>query len=266
VSTPTPLTDNLRLYCQSLMFKAGKMALKAFGRLQTYQLKDDQSYLTVTDQEIDSFIHYQIHHDYPKYHIFSEETKSHLDTSKPTFILDPIDGTTNFIQGIPVFGPQIAFLENGELAVAAIYDTVSNIMISASKLDGVFINNQPIVLKPQPIEQITLLFDTGRNRQLSYQFLRSSLLPIFRSYRRFGSLITDIIFLLHQHYGVFLGFRSNLYDFAPAACILKIAGYQIFDDSLIDWVPKETISLFAMHSSITGILKPQLKLILSKEA
>lgn len=267
MSTPMLSTNqNLRLYCQKIMQDAGELALKNFSHHQNYSVKSDHSLLTATDKAIDQLVQSRIKKDFPQYSIFSEESDTPFNPDHPTFILDPIEGTTNFTYGVPVFGSQIALWQNHSLEAAAVFDPINHTSISAGATDGVYLNDQKVSLSVIPLEQITLLFDTGRDQSIFARFSQISLLQHFRSYRRFGSLVTDLSFLMHHHYGVYLGLKAHLYDFAPAACILKLSGYDVFDASLTPWTPHLDSSLFAMHPSHTSILLPLIKSLLVKEA
>jgi myo-inositol-1(or 4)-monophosphatase len=248
----------LTAFCSDLVLKGGQKALTFYQTSLHIKTKIDKSLVSKADRQIEIALTQAIKAKYPHHAIYGEETGGTLTTTKPLWIIDPIEGTTNFVHGIPVFGTQIALLYQGEIVVAAVYDPVSRTSASASKNGGAFLNGQPVSLLSQPLEQTTLLFDTGRNRELAHQFLKERIIPQFRSFRRLGSLVTDIFFLLNHKASVYFGFTAKLYDFAPASLILKEAGYDIVDLSLRQWTPSETVSLLAFHPSLRSEIIPLL--------
>jgi myo-inositol-1(or 4)-monophosphatase len=244
----------------TIVKEAGDIALSYFRKDVHVDIKKDHSLVSLVDREAETAMRSVIRSHFPDHDIFGEEFGGSLKSKKPLWILDPIEGTTNFLHGIPVFGSQCALMENSKLIVAAMYDPVSHILIHASLGQGTFQHQKKITLLSQPLAEVTLLFDTGRNQEIFNTFLKSSVISRFRSVRRLGSLVTDVSFLTTSKYSCYLGFNGKLYDFAPAALILAEAGYSVFDHKLKDWVPQQISSIFAcdpaLRLKLTDLLKP----------
>lgn len=244
----------------AIVQEAGNIALSYFRKDVHVDIKKDHSLVSLVDREVETAMRTIIHSHFPDHDMYGEEYGGSLKSKKPLWILDPIEGTTNFLHGIPVFGSQCALMENGKLVAAAMYDPVSNMLIHASADQGTFQHHKKIIIQSQPLPEITLLFDSGRNQEIFNTFLKSPLISQFRSVRRLGSLVTDVTFLTTSKYSCYLGFNGKLYDFAPAALILSEAGYSVFDNNLRDWVPQQISSIFAcdpaLRIQLTELMKP----------
>jgi myo-inositol-1(or 4)-monophosphatase len=236
--------DIYQTFLHKHLVHAGDLAL-SFAQNRQVNYKQDASLVTQADTVIDRYLREQIEAAYPGTNIYSEEEGGTLESAQQTWIIDPIEGTTNYAHGVPVYGIQVAISSNQSIMAAAMYDPVSKTFIYAEKGKGTYLNQQKVRIETQPIESSTLLFDTGRNKELTQKFLQSGAISQFRSFRRFGSLITDVTFMLSHRCSVYMGFSAKVYDFAPAALLLEEAGYQVIDDSLTTWKPTETCSLFA---------------------
>lgn len=244
----------------TIVQEAGDIALSYFRKDVHADVKKDHSLVSLVDREAETVMRRLIRSHFPDHDMYGEEFGGSLKSKKPLWILDPIEGTTNFLHGIPVFGSQCALMENGKLVAAAMYDPVSKILIHATQGQGTFQYQKKITLHSQPLSEVTLLFDTGRNQEIFNTFLKSSVISRFRSVRRLGSLVTDVTFLTTSKYSCYLGFNGKLYDFAPAALILAEAGYSVFDNNLRNWVPQQISSIFAcdpnLRMQLTDLMKP----------
>lgn len=242
---------------------AGKKSLEFFRSDIKVDIKKDQSLVSIADKECELVMRALIKKTYPDHEFYGEEYGGSLTSKNPTWILDPIEGTTNFLHGIPVFGSQLAVLYQQEIIISAMYEPVSGTLITAQQNQGSYKNEYRIQLQPQKTNEITLLFDSGRDKNELDHFLSSSVVGNFRSIRRFGSLVTDIDFLTTSKFSCYLGFNAHVYDFAPAYLILKESSYRVFDNSLTTWSPTPTTSLFACHDTNQNQIKAMLEPIIN---
>ena len=100
--------------------------------------------VTQIDRQADKMIHDLILEKYPEHGILAEESGEHKSTSPYCWIVDPLDGTTNFAHGIPMFAISIALKYETELIAAVVYNPMSNELYSAEKSAGAYLNGKAI--------------------------------------------------------------------------------------------------------------------------
>lgn len=111
--------------------------------------KSDRSIVTEADMAADRFIHAALKQAAPEASVISEELQSSLkELSDDLWVIDPLDGTTNFSLGLQHWGVSIAYFHSGKLEAAAIYFPLLGEMYTASRGKGAFLNSQPIHARP----------------------------------------------------------------------------------------------------------------------
>ena len=150
----------------------------------------------------------------PNYSILSEENGSEINKDKDnTWIIDPIDGTINFLHGIPHFAISIALKKNDEIISGLIFDPIKNEMFYAEKDCGAFFNNQRIrVSKKNHINEC--LFVTGGEQKKEIN------LP----YRKTGCAALDMAYVASGRYDGYFQKNLNLWDIAAGIILIKEAG------------------------------------------
>ena len=150
----------------------------------------------------------------PNYSILSEEIGSEINKDKNnTWVIDPIDGTSNFLHGIPHFAISIALKSKNEIISGLIFDPIKNEMFYAEKNNGAYFNNHRIrVSKKNKIDQC--LFVTGGKikKQIDLQ------------YRKSGSAALDIAYVSAGRYDGYFQRKLNLWDIAAGIVLIKEAG------------------------------------------
>ena len=143
--------------------KASKVLIRDFGEIEKLQIsvKGPGDFVSVSDKRVEKVLIEELQKARPNYSILSEESGSKINTdSKNVWIIDPIDGTTNFLHGVPHFAISIALKSNNEIVSGVIYDPIKDEMFYAEKNNGAFFNNQRIkVSKKKDIQ--SCLFGTG---------------------------------------------------------------------------------------------------------
>lgn len=127
------------------LLEAGKLLLENFGEISDYKVKESQSSIvTKTDLESEKLIMKIISERYPDHNLLGEETGFKNKNSEYTWIVDPIDGTSNFAAGIPWFGVLICALKDFKPILAGCYLPVQNHMYLAEKGKGATLNEESI--------------------------------------------------------------------------------------------------------------------------
>ena len=142
--------DSPLTFASDLASRTGKKLLEYFKPNGTLtSVKEDYSVVTEADLEADQMIAEAIQHDYPDEGLISEELQPSIGEIKSAvWIVDPLDGTTNFSLGMPIWGISIARLVNGWPTTAVVYFPVVNEMFTAQRGAGAFLNGERIQTKP----------------------------------------------------------------------------------------------------------------------
>ena len=125
--------------------KASKILIRDFGEIENLQVsrKGPRDFVTNSDIKVEKIIFEELKKARPNYSFISEEKgyENNKDKSN-TWVIDPIDGTVNFLHGIPHFAISIALKTNNEIVSGLIYDPIKDEMFFAEKDKGAFLNNQ----------------------------------------------------------------------------------------------------------------------------
>ena len=143
--------------------KASKVLIRDFGEIEKLQVskKGPSDFVTNSDLKAEKIIIEELKKARPTYSIISEENGIENNKDKNnTWIIDPIDGTINFLHGIPHFAISIALKSNGEIISGLIFDPIKNEMFFAEKDNGAFFNNHRIRVSKKN-ELNDCLFVTG---------------------------------------------------------------------------------------------------------
>ena len=228
--------------------KASRALIRDFGEIEKLQvsIKGPSDFVSNADLKAEKIIIEELKKARPYYSIISEEDGSEKNKDKNnTWIIDPIDGTTNFLHGIPHFAISIALKSNDEIVSGLIYDPIKDEMFYAEKDNGAFFNNQRIrVSKKKEINNC--LFATGGNSKDKID------LPT----RRSGSAALDIAYVASGRYDGYFQNDLNLWDIAAGIIILKEAGGMINE---IDLSKNNKIKIRASSMAINDKLLEKLK-------
>ena len=209
------ISPNLNLMIKACE-KASKILIRDFGELEKLQVskKGPLDFVTNSDLKTEKIIIEELKKSRPDYSIVSEEVGIKINKDKKnTWIIDPIDGTVNFLHGIPHFATSIALKNKNEIISGLIFDPIKNEMFYAEKNNGAYLNNKRIrVSKKINIEEC--LFATSGKNQKQIDF----------SYRKSGSAALDMAYVACGRYDGYFQKNLNLWDIAAGLIIVKEAG------------------------------------------
>ena len=137
------ISPNLNLMIKAAE-KASKVIIRDFGEIENLQVsrKGPKDFVTKTDMRVERILIEELSKSKKNYSFITEETGKILNKNKNVFwIIDPIDGTTNFLHGIPHFAISVALQVDGEIKIGLIYDPIKNEVFYAEKNNGAFVNN-----------------------------------------------------------------------------------------------------------------------------
>ena len=219
--------------------KASKVIIRDFGELEKLQVssKGPMDFVTNSDKKVEKIIIEELTKSRKKFSIISEEIGEIKNSDKDNcWIIDPIDGTTNFLHGIPHFAISIALRIKQEIVSGLIFDPIKNEMFYAEKNSGAFFNNQRIrVSKKRNLNEC--LFATGGKDQF-YKNL---------NVRKSGSAALDMAYVGTGRYDGYFQKNLNIWDIAAGIIIVNEAGGKIND---INYSSNEVIKILAGSNSV----------------
>ena len=227
--------------------KASKILIRDFGEIEKLQVskKGPNDFVTNSDFKVEKIIIEELKKAKPNYSIVSEEKGIENNKDKNnTWILDPVDGTINFLHGIPHFAISIALKSENEIISGLIFDPIKNEIFYAEKNNGAFFNNQRIrVSQKNKLEDC--LFATGGKieNQLNLQ------------YRKSGCAALDMAYVASGRYDGFFQNDLNLWDIAAGIVLVKEAGGII---NKIDLTNNKNIKIIASSTNINAKLLKKL--------
>ncbi len=201
--------------------KASKILIRDFGELENLQVsaKGPSDFVTNSDKKVEKVIIEELTKARKNFSIISEEIGEIKNSDKENcWIIDPIDGTTNFLHGIPHFAISIALKSKEEIISGLIFDPIKNEMFYAEKNNGAYFNNQRIrVSKKKKISEC--LFATGGKKE-NNKVLNS---------RKSGSAALDMAYVGAGRYNGYFQTNLSIWDIAAGIIIVKEAGGKIND-------------------------------------
>lgn len=211
--------------------QAGRIIMDGFGNVREISTKQHHDFVTEIDHRSEECIIGRIERAFPEHAILAEESGRRDKPGPCRWIIDPLDGTTNFIHGMPMFAVSIALEVDGVLEVGVVYDPAKKELFSAQRGKGAFLNERRISVS-RAVDRRTCLLATGfpfRDFDLVDAYLRS--FRIFMTevagIRRPGSAALDLAYLAAGRYDGFWELNLNPWDMAAGALLITEAGGQI---------------------------------------
>ena len=228
--------------------KASRALIRDFGEIEKLQvsIKGPTDFVSNADLKAEKIIIEELKKARPYYSIISEEDGSESNKDKNnTWIIDPIDGTTNFLHGVPHFAISIALRYKKEIVSGLIFDPIKDEMFYAEKEKGAFFNNQRIRVSKKR-ELNSCLFATGGKYEKDVD------LP----FRKSGSAALDMAYVAAGRYDGYFQNDLNLWDIAAGIIIIKEAGGIINE---IDLSQNKNIIIRASSGAIHDKMREKLK-------
>ena len=196
--------------------KASKILIRDFGEIEKLQVsvKGPSDFVSNADTKAEKIIIEELLKAKKDYSIISEEDGSIINKDTDNiWIIDPIDGTTNFLHGVPHFAISIALLSKEEIVSGLIFDPIKNEMFYAEKNNGSYFNNHRIkVSKKKILEEC--LFGTGGKKEVKTNL----------NTRISGSAALDMAYVGAGRYDGYFQRSLNIWDVAAGIIIVKEAG------------------------------------------
>ena len=212
--------------------KAARSILRDFGELEKLQVsvKGQNDFVTMADIKAQEIIHYELSRARTDHGFLMEEgkIKNNIKENEYTWIIDPIDGTLNFMNGIPYFAICIAWNFKDKIIAGVVYDPVHNDFYWAEEGIGAYINNQRLRVKnkktlDKSIIALGIPF-LGRGDHQQHIKIQQEVMSKVAGLRRFGAASLDLAFVAAGRVDGFWEFGLSPWDVAAGIILVKEAG------------------------------------------
>lgn len=225
-----------------LTIRAGEMAL-AGAQHATASLKDDASVVTETDGAVQRMILQAVADAYPDHAVIAEEAmdapEHHADRASARYcwVVDPIDGTRNYVAGLPCFSTSIAVLDQGRPVVGAIREHNTNQLYTATVGGGAYLDDRPVRINEGANIYDYLIGVPSNKNALTISILTSWLKTKGLLSRNLGSAAAHLAYVSSGGLDAALTTRAKIWDVAAGTLLVLEAGGRVTDLSGTDLVP-----------------------------
>ena len=211
--------------------KASKLLIRDFGEIENLQVstKAPGDFVSSADKRTEKILIDEFQKAHPDYGIVTEESGIiNKSNDKNRWIIDPIDGTLNFLNGIPQFAISVAYEENNEIICGVIFNPISNEMYIAEKGKGSFLNNSRIrVSNKKEIKECLLVTGGPKLMSKNKDKIFSEYINVSKNVsnvRKFGSAALDMAYVAAGRFDGYWQRELNYWDIAAGTIIVKEAG------------------------------------------
>ena len=211
--------------------KASRYLIRDFGEIENLQVssKGPGDFVTSADKRTEKILVEELQKAHPDYGIITEETGViNKSNTKNRWIIDPIDGTFNFMNGIPQFAISIGYEEENEIKCGVIFNPISNEMFCAEKGGGAYLNNARIrVSNKSKIKDALIVTGGPKGESKIKDKIFSEYINVSNNVanvRKFGSAALDVAYVACGRFDGYWQRELNYWDIAAGIIILKEAG------------------------------------------
>jgi myo-inositol-1(or 4)-monophosphatase len=241
--------------------EAGRVLRDNFGRKIVVNHKGDIDLVTEIDVAAEKVIKDLISSYHPKHQILAEESGAHESSSEYRWVVDPLDGTTNYSHGLPIFCVSIALERAGEPIVGVIYDPMREELFAAERGNGATLNGRTIeVSSVSQLKKAMLVtgfpYDVQTNEVNNLDHFEN-FIKNAQAIRRLGSAAIDLCYVACGRMDGFWELKLNPWDMAAGALIVEEAGGRVtrFDGGTFDHYKKEICASNGLiHDQMVSVL------------
>ncbi len=220
-------------FAEILARGAGEILRKEFPKEQRIQFKGEINIVTDADRLSEQWLIQRIVQDFPGHDIMTEESAGVNHGSRCRWIIDPLDGTTNYAHGYPVFCVSIALEIEGDVQCGAIFNPMTNEMFTAERGNGAFLNGSPLTVSSTEDLSRSLLatgfpYDIRESEENNINYFLA-MIKKAQAIRRAGSAALDLACVAAGRFDGYWELKLKPWDTAAASLVVKEAGGRISD-------------------------------------
>ena len=216
--------------------KAAKILIRDFGEIENLQvsLKGPGNFVTASDIKVEKILVEELQKARPTYSILSEEIGEINNDESFKWIIDPIDGTSNFLHGIPHFAISIGLEHDKEIICGIIYDPIKDEMFVAEKGNGAYVNNKRMRVSSRSKLKDCIIFTGGprqnpKDKELFFIEYKNFSSIVKTPIRKMGSASLDIAYVAAGRCDGFWQRNLNYWDYAAGIILVKESGGFVTD-------------------------------------
>lgn len=227
---------HLNVMCNAA-FKAARGLVRDFGEVENLQVsrKGPGDFVSTADKKAEDILFNELKKARPSYGFLMEESGIIPGDEDSTWIIDPLDGTTNFLHGIPHFSISIGLKKGDELIAGVVYDPIKDELFYAEKGGGAFLNSRRLRVSARSNLQDSLLATGipfalhGAAETKKFQNTLGKVMPLVAGIRRFGSAALDLAYVAAGRYDGYWEPSLKVWDIAAGIVIVREAGGAVCD-------------------------------------
>ncbi len=226
---PRNISDYLEAAIKAAQ-RAGSIHKRWFhGDFKIEEKSSSFDLLTAVDRLAEKAVVSLIRKRFPDHNILAEEDIYKKTPSEYTWIIDPLDGTNNFVSGLPIFSASVALAYRDEVIAGAIYDVSHDELFYAQKNKGAYLNGKPIRVSPvNKLKKSILItgfyYDRGREMIRTLGTIKRFLIKHILGLRRLGAASLDLCYVASGRVAGFWEFELSPWDFAAGKLLVEEAG------------------------------------------
>lgn len=239
-TNPVPTSARLEQVALRAAHAAGRIHLRRLSRIKVTRKTNAIDLVTEADRESERAVIRTLNRAFPEHAILAEESGANARHSAHRWIIDPLDGTTNFAHGFPQFCVSIAYERRGRLELAVVFDALKRELFVAVRGRGARLNGRPIHVSATPSLDRALLatgfpYDRRERRNFYFTFWEAFMMRT-QGVRRTGSAALDLCYVACGRVDAFWEFGLRPWDVAAGALIVAEAGGRVtnLDGSALD--------------------------------
>ncbi len=240
--------------------KGGEIALKYFETELEHEIKDDKSFVTKADKETEAAILEVLKSKFPEHSFLAEETGESGNKSEYMWVIDPIDGTANFVNGLPLWAISIGLMKGNEAVCGVIYNPLINLLVYGEKGKGLWCNGARSHVSAQEKDKAMITAGVGRAPGVKDKlaaFLKESPNHI-KTYRYIGSAALELAILARGGTEGFVAFGNSKWDYAAGTLLVQEGGGKLTDFKGNPWNFEENYFIASngvVHNDIIEIMR-----------
>ena len=216
--------------------KAAKILIRDFGEIENLQVsvKGPGNFVTASDKKVEKIIIEELQKARPTYSILSEEIGEINNDKSFKWIIDPIDGTANFLHGILHFAISIGLEHDGEIISGIIYDPIKDEMFVAEKGNGAYVNNKRMRVSSRSKLENCIICTGGpkkdsKDRESTLEEYKKFSSRVFIPIRKLGSASLDMAYVAAGRCDGYWQKDLNYWDIAAGIVLVKESGGFVSD-------------------------------------
>ncbi|MFQ5481052.1 MAG: inositol monophosphatase family protein [Thermodesulfobacteriota bacterium] len=216
-----------------MAIEAGRLLKGRLGHAGKVDFKGEVNIVTEMDRQSEDLIVGRITRDFPGHGIIAEESDELRSTGGYRWIIDPLDGTTNYAHGLPVFCVSIAFEDKGQVTCGVVYNPMLDELFVAERGRGATLNGESINVSATPTLDKSILctgfpYDIRTTKENNFDNFRNFSLQA-QAIRRAGSAALDLSYVACGRYDGFWEMKLSAWDTAAASLLVEEAGGTVTD-------------------------------------